>query len=1202
MNSTPTHGRKPSGSSRNVSDHLTTKVEYWDVVLEDEQLDSAILPWLGEVVTCHSGIDGVEEEEVISFKAGGRSSSSDSINASSSIPSDPSSSSSGNPGRFDSLLQELVETERSYVRRLDTLYNRYAKPLRQLSRNRDNPVIPVYEAQRLFGNVGELLAANLAFLREMEGLVQHDNGLASLKSRIGELMHRHVNCFGSYNEYLSNFEKAKHIEQNMSRNNRLFKDFVDLVKSTTPNLGNVSIRELIMEPVQRIPRYKMLLDGLLKSLPREYNDQRSKLTEAAEFCSRIASCEVDEKTQRAAVLWSFGRNVQGFPASLFSVHRKFIDAIDVDDFPFDAPGGSTALLSPGMSTAARPTPCTLFLFDDVLVVAKRTNPNSSGRKMLNLDDVNRLADEMKTVTERSGTAAQPNRKGDLGFRGVSDLADLTGLDLGGSDLQLFFKRAPAHIHHEKWNNRPLRQYATVTSSSSALPAHFEKIRFLENLWRAQALHKTRDERSQARVTTIAAIGPGSPSDDLTVVDLEPRRIVYWNIYQRDVYLASSYSRSATAVHIDLSQRGEALPLGSDGLPPSGQLRIHGIDEEYSECHYSVRSKLQREEDDVYVLSLEDLSVRLRQLQESTTLYEEQQARLSDFQPGTSQPSTPSSHRGRVVAGLETLGRSIFTTVGTPGSLRSVDIFGSPRRKGSIMSKSSMASTMTSSDRYSASGRSASTAGTSVNSKDMLSSLANGGGGNIDSNGKLMPPGGSPTSPKVRTKSSEPESSAKEKTPRRPASQIMTTSKTANQTLPTEREALEAKLKRPVSIPMTTASTSQDEHMASLSENEASTRIPLRSSSAVRAETPHLFSPNGSRGARESTPLSPSPAKRKPVPSVPEASRRMVSSGSNKRRAPEEEDEDQSGATGFSLPRVPSKRTVPPTPPKDSKSWSAAPLRQSTSNANKPLAPSRTNETHQPVSMTPSSSATKLVERSTLGIKGRIRRNLARLDEVDKENLDHLDDLSEEIAELKGAASQMESPLLGELVTRLEEWERDAREGRKEGKGMIDKVTGDVETLLKRVDEAEEARKVAVKELEQLQEEASSRGQQRATPILTDQEIANLQRKAQEVSILKTKCEAISRKCTLLTSLEKDGRLENAELHKAFNEELDGLYSSLTQSSTPNEEVRALRDEVKRTKRERNEARSYRCDLERKIKFLESENEGFRERLRAEGML
>lgn len=69
--------------------------------------------------------------------------------------------------------------------------------------------------------------------------------------------------------------------------------------------------------------------------------------------------------------------------------------------------------------------------------------------------------------------------------------------------------------------------------------------------------------------------------------------------------------------------------------------------------------------------------------------------------------------------------------------------------------------------------------------------------------------------------------------------------------------------------------------------------------------------------------------------------------------------------------------------------------------------------------------------------------------------------------------------------------------------------------------------------------------------------------------LQTQVSSLTRKCELLSALEKDGRLENTELHKAFNEELDQMYEDAALVEV--EQIVRLRAEVKRSKAQRNEA-------------------------------
>ena len=79
-------------------------------------------------------------------------------------------------------------------------------------------------------------------------------------------------------------------------------------------MGNIGLRELLIEPVQRIPRYTLLIDALLRCMSPA-DPRRERLEEAVVLASRIASCESDDKDKRAAVMWGCKRAVDGFPVS-----------------------------------------------------------------------------------------------------------------------------------------------------------------------------------------------------------------------------------------------------------------------------------------------------------------------------------------------------------------------------------------------------------------------------------------------------------------------------------------------------------------------------------------------------------------------------------------------------------------------------------------------------------------------------------------------------------------------------------------------------------------------------------------------------------------------------------------------------------------------------------------------------------------------
>ncbi len=114
------------------------------------------------------------------------------------------------------------------------------------------------------------------------------------------------------------------------------------------------------------------------------------------------------------------------------------------------------------------------------------------------------------------------------------------------------------------------------------------------------------------------------------------------------------------------------------------------------------------------------------------------------------------------------------------------------------------------------------------------------------------------------------------------------------------------------------------------------------------------------------------------------------------------------------------------------------------------------------------------------------------------------------------------------------------------------------------------------------------------------EIESLRSEAQQLQPLKTKVLGLERKCELLTALEADGRLENTELHKAFNEELDKMYEDTLEPEDA--EVKALRVEVQKAKAARNELSIELKTLRRDLEIQKTEAETYRSVLKQHRLL
>jgi hypothetical protein len=184
-----------------------------------------------------------------------------------------------------------------------------------------------------------------------------------------------------------------------------------------------------MDPVQRIPRYTLMFRVMIKHMAPG-DPQRKKLVQADEIASKIALAEADEQTKQAAIWYCLSATVDGFPPGIISNSRRYIDCIDVEDVVSDPGIPSSA---PGSSSSTGSLHCTLFLFDDKLVIAKRPgNGEKSGRALTGLDEMEKLA--------KAGSLPVGMKKSGMTFKGVVDIADVVAADVGVAGTCFRFER------------------------------------------------------------------------------------------------------------------------------------------------------------------------------------------------------------------------------------------------------------------------------------------------------------------------------------------------------------------------------------------------------------------------------------------------------------------------------------------------------------------------------------------------------------------------------------------------------------------------------------------------------------------------------------------------------------------------------------------------------------------------------------------
>lgn len=227
------------------------------------------------------------------------------------------------------VIHELLQTERDYVQSLQALQRLYVTPLLQSrdcgvlshtvslkQQNKMKHLLSDADLQVLLNSVTRIASINTAFLKALATAV------AGWKApvEIGKTLVSFVPHFSQYGVFASAHEKALQV---MSAN--LFREFTLRQQNLEEGMGSFS--NLIIKPVQRLPRYQLLLQECIKKTDEQHSDYEDLQTALGKV--KTACKQVDEIVSRRKdveqLLQLRGRLV-GLPNgfTLMQVGRKLI--------------------------------------------------------------------------------------------------------------------------------------------------------------------------------------------------------------------------------------------------------------------------------------------------------------------------------------------------------------------------------------------------------------------------------------------------------------------------------------------------------------------------------------------------------------------------------------------------------------------------------------------------------------------------------------------------------------------------------------------------------------------------------------------------------------------------------------------------------------------------------------------------------------
>ncbi|CAL8328769.1 unnamed protein product [Boreogadus saida] len=160
---------------------------------------------------------------------------------------------------------ELLMTERAYVVRLHLLDQVFCSGL---SEEASKGSFPLEVVRNLFSNISSIHSFHSQFvLPDLEERMLHWWDRPAL----GDVLLRHAPFLRMYSEYVGNFEAAMGLLKTWRERSAAFRNVLLEIQSQEV-CGRLSLEHHMLEPVQRVPRYEMLLTAYLTTLPRDDPD------------------------------------------------------------------------------------------------------------------------------------------------------------------------------------------------------------------------------------------------------------------------------------------------------------------------------------------------------------------------------------------------------------------------------------------------------------------------------------------------------------------------------------------------------------------------------------------------------------------------------------------------------------------------------------------------------------------------------------------------------------------------------------------------------------------------------------------------------------------------------------------------------------------------------------------------------------------
>jgi len=210
-------------------------------------------------------------------------------------------------------LKEIISTETTYVTRLESVVRVFMEPMKLSGvANRD-------QIRAIFSELEIVLAYNTMLLGELSCRMQKLNA----DTCVGDIFVKMSDFLKVYTQYVNNYNVAL-VTVNQLKKNEKFAHFLQNALKDPRCLG-LDLTAFLILPIQRIPRYVLLLEDLFRNTPKRHPDHE-KLSESL-WKMRSVAGYVNEKKREAETIHEVllvQDKLTGKMENLAQPHRRYL--------------------------------------------------------------------------------------------------------------------------------------------------------------------------------------------------------------------------------------------------------------------------------------------------------------------------------------------------------------------------------------------------------------------------------------------------------------------------------------------------------------------------------------------------------------------------------------------------------------------------------------------------------------------------------------------------------------------------------------------------------------------------------------------------------------------------------------------------------------------------------------------------------------